>query len=77
MSVFEKDITSTPSNKKRSIFAFLLVVMLAFTMMFAIACTPTDDEPEASETQSETADVPNTGGFTVEDSVEIEVDIDE
>lgn len=79
MSVLEKETTGTPGTKKRSLFALLLVALLALTLMSAIACTPTGDDPNTDDppAQSQSTNVPNTGGFTVEDTAVVEVDIDE
>ena len=58
----------------------LFAAMLTFSLMGVAACTPTDaDTGSSSDTteQTEEAGTPNTGGFTVEDTAVVEVDIKE
>jgi len=68
------------SKRKRSLLALVFSAMLAFSLMGVAACTPTDaDTGSDSDTteQTEQASTPNTGGFTVEDTAVVEVDIKE
>jgi len=60
--------------KRGFLSAMVLAMMLAFVLMSGYACTPTE-EGNANGDQQQTATTPNSGGFTLEDEVTVDVDI--
>jgi len=78
MSFFDENGSSRRRAFARgSLPAFLLAALLAFTLMAGFGCTPTDDEDEVIETGQSASDESSSGGFVVEDTAVVEVNIAE
>jgi len=72
MSTYKKDSSSIKYRLRSLLTAVSLAALLSFVLLSGYACTPTDaGTNDGSQSGSSTG----SGGFTLEDSVEVEVDI--
>lgn len=65
------------TNKRGALAAFVLAVLLAFTMMSGFGCTPNDDEEANPNDVPQQEQVADTGGFVLEDTATVEVQIED
>jgi len=68
------------AGKRGTLSALALATLLAFVLMSGIGCTPIDanaDDNASTGTGQPSDEQPGSGGFVMEDSVVVEVDIQE